>query len=259
MKILRYQSPAGPTYGVLEADGSVRALEGSPFDAPLRAGAATGKKVDDLQLLPPVEPPKCICVGLNYKKHIEETNAKTPEFPMLFMKPRTALIGHGASIVYPKIAENVHYEAELVIVIGKQGRWIPRERAAEHILGYTVGNDISARDWQRREMANGFLLWGKGFDTFGPIGPAIDTSVDAADLAIKLRVNGETKQDARTSDLLFDVPYLVSEISKAITLEPGDCIMTGTPSGVGPIKPGDVVEVEVEGIGILRNPVVAES
>ncbi|HEV8635639.1 MAG TPA: fumarylacetoacetate hydrolase family protein [Chloroflexota bacterium] len=257
MKLLRYQSHAGPAYGVLEADGSVRELLGSPFERP-EVGKAIGKKIDELILLPPVDAPKCICVGLNYKKHIEETNAKTPEFPMLFMKPRTALVGHGAEVVYPKISENVHYEAELVAVIGKRGRWIPRDRAKEHVLGYSIGNDISARDWQRREMANGFLLWGKGFDTFGPIGPVVDTEIDASDLRIQLRVDGQVKQDARTSDLLFDVPYLVAEISRAITLEPGDCIMTGTPSGVGPVKPGEVMEVEIEGIGVLRNPVVAE-
>jgi 2-keto-4-pentenoate hydratase/2-oxohepta-3-ene-1,7-dioic acid hydratase in catechol pathway len=257
MRILRYQSPSGPAYGLLDADGqTVRKMDGSPFENPT-AGEIVGK-VDGLQLLPPVEAPKCICVGLNYKKHIEETNAKTPEFPMLFMKPRTALVGHGAEVVYPRISQHVDYEAELVVVIGKRGRRITRERAAEHVLGYSIGNDVSARDWQRREMANGFLLWGKGFDTFGPIGPVVDTGIDASDLRIQMRVNGQIKQDARTSDLLFDVPRLVSEISQAITLEPGDCIMTGTPSGVGPVKPGDVMEVEVEGIGVLRNPVVAD-
>ncbi|HEY3108795.1 MAG TPA: fumarylacetoacetate hydrolase family protein [Chloroflexota bacterium] len=256
MKILRYQSPAGPAYGALDPDGTVRKLEGSPFESP-RAGQVVGK-VDALTLLPPIEAPKCICVGLNYKLHIEETNAKTPEFPLLFMKPRTALIGHGASVVYPKISQNVHYEAELVIVMGKRGKWIPRDKVKEYVLGYTIGNDISARDWQRREMANGFILWGKGMDTFGPVGPVVDTSIDASDLRITLKVNGELKQDSRTSDLLFDVPHLVSELSKAFTFEPGDIIMTGTPSGVGPIKPGDVMEVEIEGLGVLRNPVIAE-
>ena len=257
MKLLRYQSPVGPAYGVLESDGIVKSLAGSPFDE-YTVGDQVGT-FDNLTLLPPVEPPKTICVGLNYKLHIEESNAKTPEFPVLFMKPRTALIGHGASVVYPKISENVHYEAELVIVIGKKGRWIPKEKAFEYVLGYTIGNDISARDWQRKEMAMGFVLWGKGMDTFGPIGPVIDTDVDGTDLRIQLRVNGETKQDSRTSDLLFDIPTLISEISKAITLEPGDLIMTGTPSGVGPIKPGDVLEVEIENIGVLRNPVIAEA
>jgi 2-keto-4-pentenoate hydratase/2-oxohepta-3-ene-1,7-dioic acid hydratase in catechol pathway len=178
---------------------------------------------------------------------------------MLFMKPvNTALVGHGHDVIYPKISNVVHYEAELVIVIGKRGKWIPKDKVAEHVLGYTIGNDISARDWQRREMANGFILWGKGMDTFGPVGPWVDTDVDASDLRLQLRVNGEVKQDTRTSDLLFDVPHLVSEISKAITLEPGDLIMTGTPSGVGPIQPGDVMEVDLERVGVLRNKVVAE-
>jgi 2-keto-4-pentenoate hydratase/2-oxohepta-3-ene-1,7-dioic acid hydratase in catechol pathway len=257
MKLLRYQSPTGPAFGVLGAGGDVRSLTGSPFESHTLGGSVGS--IDKLTLLPPVEAGKTICVGLNYKKHIEESNAKTPEFPMLFMKPRTALIGHGANIVYPKISQNVHFEAELVIVMGKRGKWIPRERVAEYVFGYTVGNDISARDWQRKEMANGFILWGKGMDTFGPVGPVVDTDIDASDLRIQLRVNGETKQDARTSDLLFDVPHLVSELSKAFTFEPGDLIMTGTPSGVGPIKAGDVIEVEIEGIGILRNPVVAEA
>jgi len=257
VKILRYQSSAGPAYGALDPDGTVRKLEGSPFESP-RAGEPVGK-IDALTLLPPVEAPKCICVGLNYKAHIEESNAKTPEFPLLFMKPRTALIGHGASVVYPKISRHVEYEAELVVVMGKRGRWIPKERVGEHVLGYTIGNDISARDWQRREMANGFILWGKGMDTFGPVGPVVDTSIDASDRRITLRLNGELKQDSRTSDLLFDVPHLVSELSKAFTFEPGDLIMTGTPSGVGPIKAGDVMEVEIEGLGVLRNPVVAEA
>ncbi len=257
MKIVRYQASTGPAYGALQDDGSVRALVGSPFERP-SLGASVGP-VASLTLLAPFDNGKTICVGLNYIKHIEETNAKRPEFPMLFMKPRTALIGHGAAIVYPKISQNVHYEAELVVVIGKKGRWIPREKVAEHILGYTIGNDISARDWQRKEMANGFILWGKGMDTFGPMGPAVDTEIDAADLRIQLRVNGQTKQDSRTSDLLFDVPHLVSELSKAFTFEPGDTIWTGTPSGVGPIAPGDTVEVEIEGLGTLRNPVIAEA
>ncbi|MBM4419754.1 MAG: fumarylacetoacetate hydrolase family protein [Chloroflexi bacterium] len=257
MKIVRYQASTGPAYGALQKDGSVRVLAGSPFDLPA-LGASVGP-IAGLTLLAPFDSGKTICVGLNYIKHIEESNAKRPEFPMLFMKPRTALIGHGAPIVYPKISQNVHYEAELVVVIGKKGRWIPREKVAEHILGYTIGNDISARDWQRKEMANGFILWGKGMDTFGPMGPAVDTEIDTSDLRIQLRVNGQTKQDSRTSDLLFDVPHLVSELSKAFTFEPGDTIWTGTPSGVGPIAPGDTVEVEIEGLGVLRNPVIAEA
>jgi 2-keto-4-pentenoate hydratase/2-oxohepta-3-ene-1,7-dioic acid hydratase in catechol pathway len=240
----------------------VRELRGSPF-GDFSLGASIGQ-IDRLSLLPPVEAGKCICVGLNYRKHIEETNAKTPEFPLLFMKPRTALIGHGAPVVLPSVVERLDYEVELTVVVGRVARGVPRDRAAEVVFGYTIGNDISARDWQRREMASGFLLWGKGMDTFGPIGPYVDTEIDASDLRIQMRVNGETRQDSRTSDLLFDVPYLISDISRVITLEPGDVIMTGTPSGVGMatgrfLKPGDVMEAEIEGLGLLRNPVIAES
>jgi 2-keto-4-pentenoate hydratase/2-oxohepta-3-ene-1,7-dioic acid hydratase in catechol pathway len=261
MKLLRYQSSGGPMHGALQADGTVRRVSGSIFDGPT-LGETVGR-IDDLALLPPVDPPTIICVGQNYVKHIEEQGAKAPEFPMLFMKPRTALVSHGADVVYPKIVEKLDYEVELVVVIGRRARHVPRERALEHILGYTVGNDISARDWQSREMAHGFLLWGKGMDTFCPLGTVIETELDPSDLRIGMRVNGESRQDSRTSDLLFDVPHLVSAISAAITLEPGDLIMTGTPSGVGNwsgklLKVGDVMEAEVEGIGLLRNRVVAE-
>ncbi len=256
MRILRYDQDGVARYGLLEADGTVRELVGSPFGT-AAPGAVVGP-VTDLRLLPPVEPPKIICVGLNYREHIRETNAQTPEFPMLFMKPRTALVGHGQPIVYPRLSKVVHYEAELAVVIGRRARRVSPEQALDYVLGYTCANDVSARDWQRREMAHGFLFWGKGFDTFAPLGPWIVTDIDASDLAITLRLNGEVRQAARTSDLLFTVPRLISDISQAVTLEPGDVILTGTPSGVGPIQPGDVVEVEIEKIGVLRNPVVAE-
>jgi 2-keto-4-pentenoate hydratase/2-oxohepta-3-ene-1,7-dioic acid hydratase in catechol pathway len=257
MKLLRYESAGGPAYGVLEADGTVYALEGSPLGEH-RRGAAVGP-IDGLRLLAPVEPPKVICVGMNYADHVAETNAKMPTFPLYFMKPRTALVGHGGEIVYPKDSTTVHYEAELTVIIGKGGRRIPDREALDHVLGYTCGNDVSARDWQRKEMAEGFLFHGKGFDTFAPVGPVVDTDVDGSDLAIVLRLNGEVKQQSRTSQLIFGVPTLISDISQFVTLEPGDLIMTGTTSGVGPMKPGDVVEVEVEGIGVLRNTVVAEA
>jgi 2-keto-4-pentenoate hydratase/2-oxohepta-3-ene-1,7-dioic acid hydratase in catechol pathway len=256
MKFLRYQTPSGPAYGSLADDGTVYQLEGWPIGGH-RFGAAVGP-INSLTLLPPVEPGKIICVGLNYRDHVAESNAKLPEFPLYFMKPRHALVGHGAAVVYPKDSQMVHYEAELVIVIGRKGRRIPASQALEHVLGYTVGNDISARDFQRREMAQGFILHGKGFDTFAPLGPVVNTEIDGRDLAIALRVNGETKQKSRTSQLIFGVEQLIEDISSFTTLEPGDVIYTGTTSGVGPIKPGDVMEVEVEGIGILRNNVVAE-
>ncbi len=256
VKFLRYQAATGPAYGVLNPDGTVSALEGSPLGEH-RIGATVGP-LDALRLLAPLDPPKIICVGLNYKDHVAESGAKMPEFPLYFMKPRTTLVGHGAPVIYPKDSSVVHYEAELVAVIGKAGRRIPAERALEHVLGYTCGNDVSARDFQRREMAQGFILHGKGFDTFAPLGPVVNTEIDGRDLAIELRLNGEVKQKSRTSQLIFGIEQLVADLSSFITLEPGDVIMTGTTSGVGPIKPGDVMEVEIEGIGTLRNPVVAE-
>ncbi len=256
MKYLRYQGPSGPEYGVLGDEGDVYALLGSPLEE-YRIGERVGP-VGSLKLLEPVEPTKIICVGLNYADHAAESNEAPPEFPLYFMKPRTTLIGPGANIVYPKDSKVVHYEAELVVVIGKKGRRIPAARALEYVHGYTCGNDVSARDFQSREMAKGFILHGKGFDTFAPIGPVVDTGIDGSDLAIQLRLNGQVKQKSRTSQLIFNVPQLIEDISSFCTLEPGDIIMTGTTAGVGPIKPGDSVEVEVEGIGILRNPVVAE-
>ncbi len=257
MRYVRYLSNNVAHYGQVESNGSVRELSESPITGRPKVGASAGP-LDKLTLLPPIEPAKIICVGLNYREHIKETNAATPEFPMLFMKPRTTLIGHGDAVVYPKISSVVHYEAELTIVIGKKARNVSEESALDYVFGYTAANDISARDWQRKEMAAGFLLRGKGFDTFCPIGPAIVTDIDASDLEITLRHNGEVKQHARTSDLLFSVPYLVANISQTLTLEPGDVILTGTPSGVGPIQPGDTTEVEIEKIGVLRNTVVAE-
>jgi 2-keto-4-pentenoate hydratase/2-oxohepta-3-ene-1,7-dioic acid hydratase in catechol pathway len=257
MKFLRYESSSGPAYGVLESDGTVYALEGSPL-GDHSWGAAVGP-IDSLKLLVPVEPPKVICVGMNYADHVAEANAKMPTFPLYFMKPRTALVGHGGEIIYPKDSTNVHYEAEFTIVIGKEGRRIPESEALDYVLGYTLANDVSARDWQRKEMAEGFLLHGKAFDTFAPVGPIVDTDIDGSDLPIELRLNGEVKQKSRTSQLIFSVPFLIADVSQFITLEPGDLILTGTTSGVGPMKPGDTVEIEVEGLGVLRNTVVAEA
>lgn len=257
MKFLRYQTPSGPAHGTLADDGTVYQLEGWPLGGH-RAGAAVGP-IDSLTLLAPVEPGKIICVGLNYHDHVAESHAQTPEFPLYFMKPRNSLVGHSAAVVYPKDSKNVHYEAELVIVIGRKGRRIPASEALAHVLGYTAGNDISARDFQSREMAKGFILHGKGFDTFAPLGPVVNTEIDGRDLAIEMRVNGEVKQKSRTSQLIFGVEQLIEDISSFTTLEPGDLIYTGTTGGVGPIKPGDVMEVELEGIGVLRNPVIAEA
>jgi 2-keto-4-pentenoate hydratase/2-oxohepta-3-ene-1,7-dioic acid hydratase in catechol pathway len=177
---------------------------------------------------------------------------------MLFVKPESALIGPNENIIYPKGASNVHYEAELVVVIGRRARRVTEENALEYVLGYTCGNDVSDRSIQAKEMKFGCLFAGKAFDTFAPIGPAIATDLDPSNLQVVGRLNGVVKQNGSTSDLLFSVPKLVSYMSTFMTLEPGDIIMTGTPSGIGPIKPGDRFEVEIEGIGVLSNSVVGE-
>ena len=256
MKIIRFEADGQAAYGILEEDDSIKQLIGSPFE-----DFSVGDKVTDLadvRVLPPVEPNKIIGVGLNYIKHIEEIGANRPEFPMLFMKPNTGVIGHGDDIIYPSHGKHIEYECELTIVIGKKTRRVSEAEALDYVLGYTCGNDVSERTIQFAEMKMGAMLIGKGFDTFCPLGPVIATDLDPSDLRIQTRHNGETVQDDRTSDLLFSVPKLVSYISGAMTLEPGDCILTGTPSGVGPFLPGDVVEIDIEAVGVLRNPIVAE-
>ncbi|WP_263596303.1 fumarylacetoacetate hydrolase family protein [Pandoraea terrae] len=197
-------------------------------------------------------------LGYNYRAHSNEVGKPVPDVPVLFMKPSTSVIGPEESIVYPDGAENVHFEGELTVVIAKRARHVPESQSLDYVLGYTCGNDISDRVVQRRESAFGCLLAGKGYDTFAPIGPAIVTGLDPANLQIITRVNGEVKQNGATADLLFSVPYLISYLSRYMTLLPGDMIMTGTPAGVGPIKVGDTIEVEIPGIGVLRNTVVAE-
>ena len=257
MKIVRYQADGAAAYGALQDDDSIREIVGSPF-----GDFSVGDQVADFataRVLPPVEPRKVIGVGLNYIKHIEEIGMNKPEFPMLFMKPNTGVIGYGDSIVLPRESVQTEYECELTVVIGKNTRRVSEDEALDYVLGYTCGNDVSERTIQFPEMKMGAMLIGKGFDTFCPIGPVVATGLDPSDLQIQTRLNGETRQNDRTSDLLFSVPKLVPYISEAMTLQPGDCILTGTPSGVGSIAPGDVVEIDIEGVGVLRNPVVAES
>ena len=256
MKILRYRAGPRTGYGRLLDQAHFEPLRGSPFDSP----EGTGERIAlaDVELLAPVVPKRIFGVGLNYVNHIREVGAATPPIPMLFMKPDSAVVGPGAPVVYPREGHEVHYEAELAVVIGRRARRVPRERALEVVFGYTCANDVSERVIQRAEMDMGVLLIGKGFDSFQPLGPWIVTGLDPSNLRVQARLNGQTRQDSRTSDLLFDVPALVAYLSAAITLEPGDVIITGTPAGVGAMRPGDVVEIEVEGIGVLQNPVVAE-
>lgn len=257
MKILRYRSNGEASYGILEDDGGIRQLAGSPFESLETSDATT--HINEVTVLAPVESPRIIGVGLNYAAHAAETGKEPPPFPMLFMKPSLTAIGPEEPIIYPHQGKEIHYECELAVVIGKETRRVSEADALDHVLGYTCGNDISERVIQFAEMEMGAMLIGKGFDTFCPLGPVIATGLDPTDLDIKTRVNGEVKQDSNTSDLLFPVAHLIAYISAAMTLLPGDVIMTGTPSGIGPIAPGDSVEIEVEGVGVLRNPVVAEA
>jgi 2-keto-4-pentenoate hydratase/2-oxohepta-3-ene-1,7-dioic acid hydratase in catechol pathway len=224
--------------------------------------------VDRTRLLAPIpRPPKIIGVGLNYRDHAQETGQPLPKAPILFAKASTAVIGPRQTIVIPKASQQVDYEVELGVVIGVGGRSISEEEALSHVAGYTVFNDVSARDFQFRD---GQWFRGKSFDTFAPMGPCLvlrDQLPNPQNLRLRLRVNGRTRQDGTTANMVFSVAQLIADISQGITLEPGDVIATGTPAGVGfvakpkPVflQPGDVVEAEIEGIGVLRNPVVAES
>ncbi len=249
--IVAYQTPAGPQHGLL-IDDMIHALPGDLFAAQHILPGKIGTPLSDVQLLPPVQPSKIMCVGRNYAAHAAEHNAAVPTEPMIFFKPPSALIGPGAAIVLPDNAGRVDHEAELVIVIGKQARNVARKNALDVVLGYTCANDVSARDYQKKDGQ-----WGraKGFDTFCPLGPWIVTDLDPADLAIRCTVNDTVQQESRTSHMVFDVPALIAFISGVMTLEPGDLILTGTPAGVSPLSPGDVVRVEIEGIGTLKNPV----
>jgi 2-keto-4-pentenoate hydratase/2-oxohepta-3-ene-1,7-dioic acid hydratase in catechol pathway len=218
------------------------------------------------KLLPPIpDPPKIVCLGLNYRDHAIESGAAIPKEPILFSKYATALIGPGDAIVIPPVSQEVDYEAELVIVVGQRGRNLRSAEAMSHVAGYTIGHDVSARDWQLKKEGKQWMV-GKTFDTFAPIGPVIVTPDELPDphrLPIRLRLNGQTMQDSNTSQMIFPVAAVLAYISQVFTIEPGDLIFTGTPPGVGfarkpPVflKSGDVVEVEIDPIGVLKNPVV---
>lgn len=210
--------------------------------------------LNKVKLLAPTAPSKIVLVGLNYRRHAEELRMPIPKEPLIFIKPPSSLCGQGDKIIYPKGVKRLDYEGELALVIKKKGRFIPESRAASYILGYTCLNDVTARDPQRRD---GQWTRAKSFDTFSPVGPWLETQIDPSGLAIKTLVNGKLKQSSSTADFIFSIPRLVSFISRVMTLMPGDIISTGTPSGVGPMHPGDIVEVAIEGIGSLKNPIVS--
>ncbi len=254
MHIVRYRDGDQIRVGVLEGD-RVRETRGAMFNQ-LSVGPEIGS-LDSVELVAPVDPGKLIAIGLNYKDHIEQdTSHALPEDPVIFLKPTSAIVGPNEPIVLPAGPERVDAEAELCIVIGKQCRHVKAADASDVIFGYCCGNDVSARDYQQKD---GQWVRAKGFDTFAPLGPAIVTDVDPSDLAITSSVNGEQFQRSSTKQLLFDVPFLIEFISGVMTLNPGDVIMTGTPAGPPKLQDGDICEIEIAGLGVLRNPVQAGS
>lgn len=248
-KWVRFQHGATTSYGILDGD-TVQAVAGDPFGA---YKTAAKHKMADVKLLAPVAPSKVLAVGLNYKSHVGDR--KPPANPEIFYKPITCLQNPGDPIVIPSDSKNTHYEGELVIVMGKRASHVSVADAKNAIFGVTCGNDVSERDWQNGPSKD--LQWwrAKGADTFGPLGPVVVRGVNYSDLLLQTRLNGDVVQKQRTSDLLFDCPTIVSYISQYVTLAPGDLIYTGTPGSTRKMKPGDVVEVDIEGIGVLRNPV----
>jgi len=253
MKIVRFMHEGDAVTGILE-DGRVYPAAGSIYSE-LRMIEADSLPVGEATLLPPVLPSKVVAVGLNYRDHAEEVGAPIPAEPLLFMKPSTSVIGPGEPIVHPSVCTRMDYEAELALVVKEKAYRVTEEDAVPFILGYTCCNDVTARDIQTRD---GQWTRAKSFDTFCPIGPVIETNVDPARLNVMSRLNGETRQSSNTGQFIFPVFELFSFISHIMTLLPGDVITTGTPSGIGAMKPGDTVEIEIEGIGVLRNEIVAE-
>jgi len=250
MRLVRFHCMGRNMWGHATDEG-IRYCEGSPYEGEF-VPTDTELAWEAVQILPPCTPTKIVCVGSNYASHCREMGRDVPEVPKLFLKPPSALIGHEAFIRMPGDVGRVDYEGELAVVIGRRGHAISEESVNKHVLGYTILNDVTARDIQRSDVQ---FTRAKGFDTFCPIGPWLVRDVDPNDLRISTVVNGETRQDARTSDMVFSPARLVSFISSVMTLEAGDVVSTGTPSGVAPLRNGDCVDVTIEGIGTLRNEV----
>ncbi len=250
MRIVRFAVGRQAKYGVVE-DGTVRELQGDIFGK--FGGTRRTHSLARIRFLTPTQPSKIVAVGLNYRDHAAELKQHVPEEPIMFLKPPTALLPHLGKIVYPTSCQRLDYEAELGLVIKRTARSVPVAKALGYVLGYVCFNDVTARDLQRKD---GQWTRAKSFDTFAPFGPWIETDVDLSDAPIRAYLNGVIRQDSNINNFIFDVPYLVHFISTVMTLNPGDVIATGTPSGVGPMQPGDTVEIEVEGIGRLRNTIV---
>ncbi|MBI2879788.1 MAG: fumarylacetoacetate hydrolase family protein [Candidatus Rokubacteria bacterium] len=251
MKIVRFTTDGRARYGLLERNQVVE-CQGTPYGRLTRGRRRYPLKA--VRLLPPCVPSKIVAVGLNYRDHAEEVGHAIPPEPIIFLKPSTALIGPGDEIVYPPITERVDYEAELAIVIRRRCRNAAAAEAPGYILGYTCLNDVTARDLQRRD---GQWTRAKSFDTFSPMGPCIVTDIDPDNVEIEAYLNGERRQASNTKHFIFPVAEVVSFVSRVMTLLPGDVISTGTPSGIGPMQVGDLIEIRIEGIGSLRNRLVA--
>jgi len=251
MQLVRFVHRDAIRYGVLEGE-TVWPLSRPPYDGIAKTGDSL--PLERVRLLAPCEPSKIVALGLNYRDHAVEFGREVPDEPLIFLKPSTSVIGPGADIVYPAMSRRVDYEAELGVVIGRPAKDVPQDQALDYILGYTCVNDVTARDLQKKD---GQFTRAKGFDTFCPLGPWIETDLPhPGDLTVEAYVDGQRRQQGNTSDMVFDIPTLVSFISRVMTLLAGDVIATGTPAGIGPLAPGEVVEIRVEGIGALRNTVV---
>ena len=253
MQIVRVKKAEGVVWGALDGD-EVRLLPDGPFTPVLSPTNSLGR-LADIELLAPATPSKIVCVGRNYVAHAAEHGADVPSEPLLFLKPPSAVLAPGGTIVRPGLSNQVEHESELALVVGSRACQVPEDRAWGYVLGVTCGNDVTARDLQRSDNQ-----WtrGKGFDTFCPLGPWLVTGMSeemVGDLELSCRVNTELRQSARTNQMVFSPAFLISYITQVMTLEPGDVVMTGTPAGVGPLETGDTIEVEIEGIGTLFNTV----
>ncbi len=264
MRIARFTTGEDPQFGVvtgdldehgeLDPDAVVVALAGDPLYVGVKL-TEQEFRLADVRLLAPVLPrSKVVGIGKNYAAHAAEMGGEVPAEPLMFLKPNTSVVGPGDPVFYPRQSSNVHYEGELAVVIGRICRDVPEEKVGDVVFGYTIGNDVTARDLQR---SDGQWSRAKGFDSFCPLGPWVETELDVSALRVQTYLNGELKQDGSTKDLIFDVPRLVAHVSSVMTLLPGDVILTGTPEGVGPMEVGDEVDVVIEGLGTLTNKVVS--
>jgi 2-keto-4-pentenoate hydratase/2-oxohepta-3-ene-1,7-dioic acid hydratase in catechol pathway len=251
MRLVRFRYGGRIATGAVDEESeTIRVLAGTFFEQPVPTGEEV--PLDDVRLLAPILPSKAVCVGKNYAAHAAEFDSDVPEEPLLFLKPSTSVVGPGDTIPLPSISHRVDYEGELAVVIGRLARSVRAEEAFRYILGYTCANDVTLRDLQKKD---GQWARAKGFDGSCPLGPWIQTELDPNDARVETRVNGDTRQSATTAELVFGVATVIEYITEVMTLLPGDVVLTGTPEGVGKLEPGDRVEVEVEGVGVLVNPV----